>query len=92
MTIDDMEKAFLEYQDAKFSVADWMSAAFVLKNLAKEAKAEQARVIRENGSWSELGRISELNRRILNEARKVAEIATNAHGRHVSVTELFDAA
>lgn len=90
MTIDDMEKAFLEYQEAKLAVVDIRSAALVLKNLAKEAKAEQARVIRGNGSWSELGRISELNRRILNEARKVAESATDALGRHVSVTELFE--
>lgn len=91
MKIENLEKAFLEYTKADFPAEDWQSAALVLKHLAKETKAEQARAIRENGSWIELGRISALNRRILTEARKVAASAEDAFGGHMSVTGLFDA-
>ena len=90
MTIDDLEKAFLDFQDANFSAEDWRKATGALKPLSQAAKAEQARVIREAKSWSELGRSAQLNKQVQAEARKLAGTAGRALGRHVSVTELFE--
>lgn len=89
MTIEDLEKAFLEYKNAEFSAEDWRKATASLKPLAFVAKAEQARVIREGNNWNDLAKAARLNSDIRTEARNLAEIAGRILGRHVSVTELF---
>ena len=90
MTINDMEKAFLEYKNTTFSDDKWRMATASLKPLAYAARAEQDRVIREGNNWNNLARAAGLNSEIRKEARKLAEIAGRALGRHVSITELFD--